>query len=106
MVTIISLANIHHHTVTIFFFMMRNFKIYSLSNIQIYNIVLLTTVTIYITSPGLPDFISGSLYLLPIFPPPTFGNQQFLLSRSLVLFLFIFYFLLVFRFPIQVLTYV
>ena len=53
MTVTISLVNIHHHTVTIFFLVLRTVKIYSASNLQIYNIALLTTVTkLYITSPG------------------------------------------------------
>ena len=63
---------------------MRTFKIYSLSNVQIYNTVLLTTVTLlYITSRRLVYLIAGSLYLLTIFthfthPPqhPTSGKHQ------------------------------
>ena len=44
---------------------MRTFKIYSLSDFQIYNTVLLTLVTVlYITSPGLTSLITASLYLL------------------------------------------
>ena len=43
--------------------MVRNLKTYSLSNFQIYNIVLLTiTTTLYSTSPGLIHLITGSLY--------------------------------------------
>ena len=47
---------------------MRTFKIYSLSNLQICNTVLLTIVTMLcITSPWLIYFITGSLYLLTTF---------------------------------------
>ena len=61
----ISLVNIHHHTVTICFLVMRTFKIYSLSNLPIYNTVLLTIVTIlYIISPRLMYLVSGSWYPL------------------------------------------
>ena len=43
---------------------MRTYKIYSLSNFQIYSRVLLTVVTMpYITSPGPVYFITGGLYL-------------------------------------------
>ena len=42
---------------------MRTFKIYSRSNFQIYNTVLIIIVTmLYITSPGPIYFITGSLY--------------------------------------------
>ena len=43
----ISLVSIHHHAwlKAKFFFMMRTFEIYSLSNFQTYNTVLLTIVT-------------------------------------------------------------
>ena len=65
MLSTISLADIHHHTYLQNFFPMRSFKIYTHSNFQIYNTVLLTIVTrLYITSPGLTYFITGSLYLL------------------------------------------
>lgn len=48
--------------------MVRNLKIYSLSNFQTYNIVLLTiTTTLYSTSPGLIHLITGSFYSLFIF---------------------------------------
>lgn len=46
MVTTISLVNIHLHTVTNFFLVIRAFKIYSLSNFRIYRTVLLTVVTV------------------------------------------------------------
>ena len=39
-ITVISLINPHHHTVSIFFLVMRTFKINSLCNFQIHNIVL------------------------------------------------------------------
>ena len=48
--------------------MIGTFKIYSLSNFQIYNIVLLTVFTLlYIPSPGLIYFITGSLYFVTTF---------------------------------------
>ena len=55
MIITISLVNIHPLTqFTDLFLVMRTFKIYSLSNFQIYTTVLLTTVTmLYIVSPGL-----------------------------------------------------
>ena len=50
---------------THFFLVMETFKIYFVSNFQIYNTVLLTIVTVlYITFPGLIYFIAGSLYFL------------------------------------------
>ena len=50
---------------------MRTLKIYSLSNFQICNTVLLTIVTmLYIRSPWLIYFINGSLYLLTTPPSP------------------------------------
>ena len=79
------------YIVTILFLMMRPFKIYSLSNFQIFKTVLLTMVTVEcITSPGLTYFITGSLYLLTPFTRfarpslPTSGNHQsFSVSVSL-----------------------
>ena len=51
--------------------MLKTFKIYSLSNFQISNTVLLTVVTIlYITSPELVYFITSTLYHLGHYPPP------------------------------------
>ena len=48
-----------------FFLMTRIFKVYSLSNFQIYNIVWLTIVTmLYVTSPRFVYLITESLYLL------------------------------------------
>ena len=48
---------------------MRTFKIYSLSNFQVYNTVLLTMVTmLYTTSLGLIHLIIRGLHLLTIFP--------------------------------------
>lgn len=53
MITIINSVGIHHLTV-ITFFLVRTFKIDSLSNFPIYNRMLLTLVTmLYITSPEL-----------------------------------------------------
>ena len=57
------------HTVTVFFLVVRTFKICSLSNFQICNRVLWTTVAVlYITSPGLIYFTPGSLLLWPPAP--------------------------------------
>ena len=59
------LVNIHHHINLYQFFSCGENLIYSLSNFQIYNIVLLTRITmLYITSPGFIYLITGSLYLL------------------------------------------
>lgn len=62
---------------------MRIFMIYSLSNFQTCNTVLLTVVAmLYVTSPGLIHFITGSLYLLITFThfahpsTPTSGKPQ------------------------------
>ena len=66
---------------------METFKIYSLSNFQICNTVLLTLVTmLYVTSPGLIYLITGSLYLLtpftqftrPLPPAPASGDYHLL----------------------------
>ena len=59
MITTVSLVNIHHHTVMIFIFAMRTFKIYSLSNFKIYNILVLITIftVLYITSPESPTLL-------------------------------------------------
>ena len=47
---------------------------YFLSNFQIYNMTLLSTVTVlYVTSPGLTDHIAGRWYILT-----TFTNFSFL----------------------------
>ena len=86
MVNMISLVNVHHHTCysyKIFFLVMRTFKIYYFSNLQICNTVLLTTVNmLYITSPWLLYFITRNLYLLTpsthfTHPPPSAsGNHR------------------------------
>ena len=56
------------HIVTIFFLWVELLRSISLSSFQMYNIALLTIVTMwYITFPQLIYFISGSLYLLTIF---------------------------------------
>ena len=63
------------------FLIVINLKIYSLSNFQIYNTVLLTIVTkLYTVSPELIFLRAGSLYLLVTFthfphaPTPSSGN--------------------------------
>ena len=76
MITTINLINIQTtHSFTVFL-VTTTFKIYSLSNFQIYHGMLLTVVImLYITSSGLIYLITGSLYLLTIFThftyPPT-----------------------------------
>ena len=55
----------HHHTqLQNFFLVVRNVKIYSLSNFQANNIVLTIVTMLCITSLWLLYFITGSLYLL------------------------------------------
>ena len=68
-ITTISLVNIYHLTkLQSFFLVMRMFKIYSFSNFQISNTILLTIVIMpYITSPALICLITGSEYLLTPF---------------------------------------
>ena len=64
MITTINLVNIHHHTVTLFFLIIRIFKIFSLSNLKIYNRVLLTIITmLYIISPG-PHLFYNWMFVL------------------------------------------
>ena len=53
--------------VTKHFLVMRTFKIYSPSNFQIYNIILLTVVTILYVTTWWLYFIAGGLYLLTHF---------------------------------------
>ena len=92
MITTISQVIIHHYGYN-FFLVMRTFKIYSLSNFQIYNTVLLTIVImLYITSSRLIS-ITGSFYLSPPsttlpFPqpslPPLLTTNLFSVPVSLV----------------------
>ena len=96
MITTVSLVNITSHSYNLFL-LMRTLKIYFLSNFQIYNIVLLTLVTMLcITPPGLICLITGSLYLLTTFtnfshsPPPTSGNHQSVLCIYKFMFCFVF----------------
>ena len=71
-----------------FFFVVRVFNIYSPSNFQVYNTVLLTLVTtLYIRSPELTHLITGSLHLLFTFihfahpqTPPLATTNQFSMS--------------------------
>ena len=58
---IVSLVNIHHLTVTNFF-VMGTSEINSFRNLQIYNIVLTTVTMLFVTSPRLTYFVTGSLY--------------------------------------------
>ena len=81
--TVITTINL----VNILFLVMKTFKMYSLSNFQIYNTVLLTIVAmLYVISPWLIYFITESLYIfIPLThfthpPPPTSGNHQCVLS--------------------------
>ena len=80
MITTISLTSINSHSYN-FFLAKSPFKIYSLSNFQIYNTVLLTIATmLYITSLELIYLKARSLYLfdyLHSFPPaPTLHLRQ------------------------------
>ena len=74
----------HHHIhiyINKLFLVIRTFMIYSLSNCQICNIILLTTVTmLYITSPEFIYLINLSLYLWIPFTcptPPFSGTHQY-----------------------------
>lgn len=71
------------HTVIIFFLIRRTFKVHFLSNLQIRNTGLLTTVTVlHITSPGFIYLITTSLDFLTTFthfshsPNPASDNHQ------------------------------
>lgn len=65
----------HHHRksasttsqLPIFLCVMKTCRIYSLSYCQIYNTVFTMVAMLYITPPGLTDFITGMLYLLTTF---------------------------------------
>lgn len=67
MVTTINLVDIHHHAYlenSFFFPCDENLKVYSLSNVQIYNTILLTIVPmLYISSSGLIYCIAGMPHL-------------------------------------------
>ena len=93
MITIIVLANTSNMSHNYhFFFCGETFKICSVSNFQVYNIVLLTTITIlYIRSSELIHLITGSLYpFTNISPPgpslPTHGNHHLTLFLWVVFF--------------------
>ena len=95
MVTTIVLANtsitLHNYHL---FSVMRTFKIYSLSNFQVYNTVLLTIITmLFIRSPELIHLITGSLYPLTNISPFVFMNSCFVLfcffmNSDLIVFLY------------------
>lgn len=67
---IVSLLNIYHLRVTNFF-VMRTSKIYSFSNLQIYNTVLTTVTMLYITYPRLIYFYNWKFVPLTSFIPLT-----------------------------------
>lgn len=71
--------------------LMRIFRIYSLGNFQVYNIVLLTTVTMCIRSLAFDLLITGSLYPLTgiSLSPPANSWQVPILSLLLRVWLFI-----------------
>ena len=75
MINTINLVNIHHHTITVFFLVMRTFKIHSLSNSQMHNLVNYSHHAVdYIPSisPELIYLITGNLYFpLPSTTTPT-----------------------------------
>lgn len=75
MIAIVSIVNIHHYiSLQIVFLMMRTFRIYCLSNFQIYKTVSLTVVTmIYIISFILTYLTTGILYLLTNLHPFPFS---------------------------------
>lgn len=79
----ISFTAHNYHFVVV---MVRNFSIYSHSNIQIYSTVLLTVVTmVYIRSLERTCFVSGGLYLLTkVFRFPPQPSISLLCFRSTV----------------------
>lgn len=91
----LSVVDTHHHTSLYFFLIMGNFNIYSLSNFQIKNTVLLTLVTmLFITSPELIYIVTGNWYFLTTFThfahpyPQLLPTNLFSISMSLVFFRF------------------
>ena len=79
--------------ITIFFLVMRTFKIYSLSNFQINNMVLLTLVAVlYITSLGLISYLKVCILQPPSLLsftsqlPPLATTKLFSVSMSSVFF--------------------
>ena len=82
----LSIANIQHpaQLQNFYFLMMRTFKIYSLSNFQIYNAVFLTVAILLMTY-----FINGSLHVLIPFmhftqPQPLATLNLFSVSMTLL----------------------
>lgn len=71
----VCLVNVHLH-IYLNFFVLRNFRIYSLRNFHTFNMVLLLTIVHHAvhTSPGFTHFISLYLYL---FHPPRHSNVSF-----------------------------
>lgn len=61
MITTRRLGNVHQ--LNFLSLVMRIFKIYSLSNFEIYRVLLIRVTTLFITSPGLIPLITGSLDL-------------------------------------------
>lgn len=71
-----------------FIFVVRTFKISSLIRFYLCDTVLLTVITtLYVTFPGLPHLLTGSVSSLSIIflflLPPAFGNHHFAISVSL-----------------------
>ena len=94
-VTTVNLVNIYYQTELQNFFCNEVFKIYSVSNFQLYNIVLLTIVTVlYITSPWLTLQleICNFWLLSPIsspYPLPLASFNCSLYGRNYVVFVFL-----------------
>lgn len=85
------LQNDFHHTIantpTIshnfhYIFVVRIFKMQSLNNFQVHDIVLLAIITMYIRSPGLIHLKSESLYPWPVFPH--FSHPKPLVTTNLL----------------------
>lgn len=71
-----------HHVTILSFFVVKTLKIYSLSNFQVYNTVLLTIIPmLYIKYPELIHLLTGGLYCVTdIFPfshSPVPGDHHF-----------------------------
>ena len=84
-----------------------HFKIYSLSNLHVYNTVWLTTVTmLYIRSLGCIQFVTGSLYPLtsisPFCPPTGPNKHHSTLFLCIWISSFFCYFLLAFFFFLEI----
>ena len=108
MITTVRLVNLHHHTLLNFFLfllVLKTFKIYPLSNFQIFDTVLLTLVTkLYVPFPWLIYFITGSLYLFDPLHPTSDNYQSVLCICELAIFFFLVLFF-VFKFHIWVRSY-